>query len=1151
MGESDGHNDAILRQAQNCLHRPLAHFVAAALQEEFGAQWWEQGVLSAFDERKTQHLPAAGDFETLAGSLDLRLCLQLLTGRHWRSVFSRKLRPDHRNWANEVLTRSHDFAHRGSGQAFSADDLERALDTMVRLSREIDEEACEELSAMLREVRYGSRSGSLAPPSAAPEAAGSAPAAAPGAGHAALEASAPAAAASGLPRWQDVIRPHPDVAAGRYRQAEFAADLWQVARGTAAQEYLDPHEFFARTYVTAGLRGLLRQALQRVSGQGGEPVVQLKTAFGGGKTHSMLALYHLLRSAGSASPPPLVQELMAEAGVVRLPRVRVAVLVGTALDPSSTRRPPSMPGITIATMWGEMTAQLATDAGDKQLYKLIRSSDSHGVEPGSEVLRRILDQCGPCLVLIDEMVAYARKLYGKRDRALPAGTFDNFLTFVQSLTEAARASASSLVVASIPESDLELGGEGGREALRQIEHTFGRMEAVWKPVAAEEGFAVVRRRLFLPCTGAAEAERDRVCQAFARMYQQEGSGFPPEAREADYETRLQECYPIHPEVFDRLYNDWSTLERFQRTRGVLRLMAAVVHELYSRDCGPMIMAGSLPLDVAAVRDELTRCLDNDNQWNAVVDSEVDGRRSWPVQTDQANEYLRRHQASQRMARAIMLGSAPRARGSRLRGIEVERLLLGVVVPGEKTAVFTDALAGLREGLQYLYSGSGGTRLWYDTRPTLIKKVRELAARDDIVAQADADILDRLRRLLRSRGDFAGVHVVGSGPGAAAEVADTQEARLVVLGPQLVHDPGVRAGEDSLALAQAREILEHAGTGLRQYRNMLVFAALDAGAAAELRRGVCICRAWQTLADDQELCATLSQNEIKEIRDKLARAQQDVTARLNAGYRHLLLPPAGVEGGAAGAWRLEVLAETADEGIAVRASAYLKNTDWLLTKLDPAGLLEVLERWLWQGQACIGVGRVWQMLCSYGYLPRLMDFAVLQQAIADGLAAGECFALARGCSGEGEAQHFEGLRCGEAVDPATITAAALLVRADAARRQLAAAGASVAAGGTLYRPAGGDPIPSAPEPAPGGAVRSGGMLRHFYATVELDPVAMAKNYDVIRQEVIGVIRGVPGCRLSVRLVVDAEFDTPLPDDRERTLRENCDALKLQADFIPRT
>lgn len=198
-----------------------------------------------------------------------------------------------------------------------------------------------------------------------------------------------------------------------------------------------------------GMKGLLVQAIRRVSGKDGEPVIQLKTAFGGGKTHSMLALYHLLRGRAPISRTPNIKSVIEAAEVDRLPVCRVAVLVGTALEPAKSKRLQNFPGITINTLWGEMAAQLALDAGNPKLYDLVKESDKKGVSPGSETLKKLFDACGPCVILIDELVAYAKKLW-KVD-GLPAGSFDNLISFIQEITEAARASQNSLVVASIPE----------------------------------------------------------------------------------------------------------------------------------------------------------------------------------------------------------------------------------------------------------------------------------------------------------------------------------------------------------------------------------------------------------------------------------------------------------------------------------------------------------------------------------------------------------------------------------------------------------------------------------------------------------------------------------------------------------------------------
>ena len=251
-------------------------------------------------------------------------------------------------------------------------------------------------------------------------------------------------------------------------------------------------------------------------------------------------------------------------------------------------------------------------------YSLLQRDDEAGLNPGSETLLEMLETHGPALIVIDELVAFARPLYGKLDLHC---SFDTLMSFIQSLTEALRRSSDSLLLVSIPESEREAGGEGGREVLERLTHTIGRIDSVWKPVAALESYEIVRRRLFTPEVDA--TARDAVLKAFGDMYRRAARDFPGDVSESDYLDRMRASYPVHPELFQRLYEDWSTLERFQRTRGVLRMMASVIHSLWAgNDQSLLIMPGSVPLDDVTVRDEMLRYLPEN--WSAIMDGDVDG-----------------------------------------------------------------------------------------------------------------------------------------------------------------------------------------------------------------------------------------------------------------------------------------------------------------------------------------------------------------------------------------------------------------------------------------------------------------------------------------------------------------------------------------------
>ena len=778
---------------------------------------------------------------------------------NWNSVFRAILGPAERGFVGELRGHRNNWAHQ---QPFSSDDAYRALDTAGRLLTAVSApEAAdvEKLKMELLRVRYDEQARQ----------------------ERRKQASLPLAQAAGaLKPWREVVTPHPDVASGRYEQAEFAADLWQVHLGEGIHEYRDPAEFYRRTYLTESLTRMLTGAVRRVTGAGGDPVVQLQTNFGGGKTHSMLALYHLF-SGIAPSELAGVDAVMREVGETDLPRVRRVVLVGNRISPGSPDTKPD--GTVVSTMWGELAWQL----GGPAAYERIANDDKHATSPG-DVLRQLLVEHGPCVILIDEWVAYARQLHDDSD--LPGGSFETQFTFAQALTESVKLAGNSLLVISLPASDkpssphtqaddLEVGGNRGREALSRLRNVVGRIESSWRPASAEEGFEIVRRRLFEPFSDASQfRDRDVVARAFANFYRRQQNEFPRECREADYEKRLSSAYPIHPEIFDRLYTDWSTLVTFQRTRGVLRLMAAVIHCLWERgDQHPIILPANLSMDDPRVQFELTRYLQD--HWVPVIEKDVDGPQSLPVRTDGKFPNLGKSSACRRVARTIYLGSAPAA-GAAHRGIEDRRIRLGCVLPGESTAVFGDALRRLASEATFLYHD--GSRYWYDTRPTVTKlagdRAEQLKGDPERAAQV---ILQRLRAALRSDGGFRRIHV---GPHSGHDVPDERETRLVVLGTDRPH----HRGKEPAALAAAREILDSRGNAPRLYRNTLVFLAPDETRLQDLDEAVRHHLAWESiLAEREDL--DLSPHQVKQAETQRDAAATTAAARLPETYQWLLTP----------------------------------------------------------------------------------------------------------------------------------------------------------------------------------------------------------------------------------------------------------------------
>jgi len=1046
----------------------------------------------------------------------------------WNEVFARTLGRAERSLVQELRDARNKWAHQ---EPFSSDDTDRVLDSIARLLTAISAPEADEVTKMKMELRRLTFEEQVRSEKRK-------------AGGSLIES----ASTGTLKPWREIVTPHTDVASGRYQQAEFAADLWQVHLGEGTDEYRDPAEFFRRTYLTESLKGLLVGGVQRISGTGGDPVVQLQTNFGGGKTHSMLALYHLF-SGANASDLAGVDAVLADAGVKSLPRAKCVVLVGNKISPGNPVTKPD--GTVVRTLWGELAYQL----GGPKAYARVAADDERATNPG-DVLRELFKDYGPCLILIDEWVAYARQLHDQGD--LPAGGFETQFTFAQALTESAKLAGNCMLVISLPASDtsgsphtqsddVEVGGIRGREALDRLRNVVGRLESSWRPATAEEGFEIVRRRLFEPLVGSdAFKQRDVTARAFADLYRSQSAEFPPECRDADYEKRIVAAYPIHPEIFDRLYADWSTLVKFQRTRGVLRLMAAVIHALWEKgDRNPLIMPSTIPIDDARVQSELTRYL-SDN-WAPIIEKDVDGPNSLPLRIDADQPNLGKLYATRRVARTIYLGSAPTSEAAH-RGIEDRRVKLGCVMPGEAPAVFGDALRRLAATATYLYQD--GPRFWYATQPTVTKLAEDRAEqfkRDpDAVAQ---ELDERLRADLRKTGDFSRIHPM---PRSGADVPDDLDARLVVLPVEQSYTKE----PESAAETAAQRILESRGNTPRLYRNTLVFLAADKVRLQDLDEAARRFLAWKTILAEK-VALNLDPHQVRQAETQLQAADGAVTARLPETYQWLLVPEQ-VKPDSPITWQASRLAGV--DALAVRASKKLKSDETLLLALGSTILRKHLDEVpLWRGDHVV-IKQLVEDFARYLYLPRLAGPEVLVEAIRDGLVLmfwqTDTFAYAE--SYDEAAGRYLGLRGGKAV-ALSAESAGLLVKADVAQRQIDAEttvvigggdGAGVGGGGA----AGGSGGTGGGGGTDGGDTGDGGAgdggvgpaairPRRFHGTVTLDPTRVGRDASRIADEVIAHLAGQVGAEVTVTLEIEATLVDGASDQIVRTVTENSRTLKF--------
>ncbi|MFB6271928.1 MAG: DUF499 domain-containing protein [Salinibacter sp.] len=1037
----------------------------------------------------------------------------------WNQVFRQTLGHTERSLISELREVRNDWAHHN--KQFGSEDTYRALDSMHRLLEAVSapEEAKtleESKNAVMRkrfeeQGRYEQRK-------------------------ATEDIAIASEPESGLSSWRDIVEPHPDVRTGNYPQAEFAADLWEVYKGSGSLEYRDPVEFYRRTYVTEGLDQLLTDALRRLTENGGDPIIELQTTFGGGKTHSLLALYHLFSDADPTQLPNIEQTLD-EAGLTPPEDVHRAVLVGNKISPGKPRTKPD--GTEVRTLWGELAWQLgeSIEGKGREAYEMVAADDERATNPGDS-LNALFERFNPCLILIDEWVAYARQLHD--DPTMPGGDFDTQFTFAQTLTEAVKATPGALMVVSVPSSDIEVGGERGKEALTRLKHIIKRAQSPWRPATAEESFEIVRRRLFQEIPPERFRERDAVIRSFSQMYQENPSEFPSDVREKEYERRMKAAYPIHPELFDRLYDDWSSLERFQRTRGVLRLMAKVIHHLWENDDqNLLIMPSTVPLYSGPVQTEIMNNL-TDN-WRPVIEKDIDGANSLPQRLDQENPALKRYSAARRVSRTIFLGSAPKE-GTEKRGISDRQIRLGSVQPGETAATFGDALRRLSDNATHLYVNQN--QYWYSTQPTVTRTAKDRAAqiKEQQSHLIREEIVKRLRREGNRQGPFNAVHVA---PQSSSEVVDEPSARLVIFGPD---DPHISGTTDSAAIQSAKNILQDRGNQQRTYRNMLVFLAPDAARLSELEDAVASYLAWSSIVEEKDEL-NLDTHSRNQADTKCNKASDTVDSRIRETYRWVLYPVQEDPKSSELDWEDSRL--RSHDPLPKRAAKKLQNEEELLTVFSATRLRMAIDRHgLWREQSHVPIRQLWEDLSRYVYLPRLKDAELLLTAIQEGVSQttwSDNFAYAE--AWDADAGRYRALRAGEVVS-VHMDGESVLVKPDAAQEQIEEEAdqreqttetdqdeqdepTSTQDGGSGDQDAADSSTDSEPS-----------QPKRFYGTVSLDSTRMSRDAGQIAQEIVQHLVSRLDADVSITLEIQAEIPEGVPEDIARVISENAHTLDFE-------
>jgi len=766
--------------------------------------------------------------------------------------------------------------------------------------------------------------------------------------------------------WWKVAVPHEDIRKGRLDPSVFAIDLGDVTMGGAAREYSDPARFFTRTYMTNGLRELLvkvQATLYKNQAKGDvqrmAPVVQLVTPFGGGKTHSLLALYHLTRHYEKLKSLEPVKGVMKEVGLKTLPKTNVACIDGTHLDPLVGDK--KKEGMSVRTLWGEIAYQL----GGPKLYKLVQEHDEKLVAPGKKRLREVLEQASPCLLILDETLEYVVRAQGVEDKE-GKNLRGQTMAFMQELTGVVASLAedeehSAVLVVTLPSSHTERYDDSAEKDFRTLSHITKRIELRHSPVEGMEIYEIVRRRLFDEIKD--EGELGKVAREVHDVLEKLGGSVPKEFRDERYREKIERAYPFHPELIDVLYEKWGALVQFQRTRGVLRLLALVVSDLYKKnDPNCLIMPGSVDLSNRMIKDELLAYLDEG--FSAVVDSDIAGPGSKCASMDsELPSEFERFKVATSVATVIFLHSI-RTNGAP--GVSTKRVRAATVLPELESPVISEALERMGN-LWFLYVDEKRENWAFRKEPGIGKIINE-----KMDALSEGDVLSFIHEQMTMITGDGSVFVAVEDP---AKVPDSEALKFVFLSP--THPYGKEDKEDAESFC-AKLLNEYLPTSPRRRKNTLVFvlpASEKVGKILSLGRELL---ALEEVNASAEIKDSLSDSQTRDLGSKLKDVRARFSNELQIAYGHVLVPSEkGFDSYALGLNVLRGRGNTKEY-----VERFLKDNEILVDDIEPS----VMVSRAWPKEAnYVSTSDVYEAFLKYTGVELITGKGVIRRAVAKGVS----------------------------------------------------------------------------------------------------------------------------------------------------------------------
>lgn len=668
--------------------------------------------------------------------------------------------------------------------------------------------------------------------------------------------------------WFRVVTPHLDIKQGNLDESVFAANLSEVALGVGREIYGNSALFFSKTFFTSGLKNIARTVIKGLNGKedAENRVISLQTGFGGGKTHTLISLYHLCKMGVKAAGSNEVSELVAFAGKPEFEQANIAVFTNTTNDPANGRI--AADGTHIQTIWGELAYQI----GGAEAFEIIRKNDEQMIAPAG-LFKQVLEKSKPALILIDELADYCVKASARQ--VVGSTLSDQTISFMQELTQAVSDTNNCVLIVTLPASPQEVGNTAqAQQILHSLENRVRRIGADTKPVADEEIYEVIRRRLFDDIGDAAFVEA--AVSEFMRTFQENWTELPDYSTRAEYRAKLLKSYPFHPELIDVFRIRWASKHGFQRTRGVLRLLAAIVSDLWQRKNNLvgnslLISAGDANFsNVDALAGQLKTLFGNG--YDAVMTADVSGTASNASKIDNNKSQYGNWNLTQGIASVVLLNSFGSDGANR--GVSIKDLKLNLLQPnGFNLNDINGALGELESSAHYLHYAKAGAerRYWFHTEPNLNILINQ--AKSEInTKDVEAEILKRVNDKSRNIQDFK-ILVNPSG-----DVPEQNELTLVILHPshRIENEKPNKDTEKYI-----KEIATKKGNSERIYRNTMLFLGLSEIGQVTLVNSVKEYLACKKISEEYN--SQIERDQKEDLRGKIAESDKQAESALVNAY----------------------------------------------------------------------------------------------------------------------------------------------------------------------------------------------------------------------------------------------------------------------------